>query len=371
MLNGSVNFEAANPRPMGAPELAGRLRVAGMNLLNFFNTFSGCTLGVGGGATDCRGAETPTEFDRQWPKTVAAILGTKADVVGLVELENDGYGQDSALQYLVDELNAATAPGTYVFIDVDAGTGQVNALGADAIKVGLIYQPARVNPVGATAALNTVDFVNGGDGAPRNRPALAQAFEEIGTGARFVVAVNHLKSKGSACDVPDPSNPQGECNIVRTNAANLLWQWLAADPTETGDPDAVIVGDLNVYAMEDPIAALKTAGYTDLKLYFGSQEAYSYVFDGQWGYLDHALSSHTLTPQVVSVTDWHINADEPSVLDYNTNFKSAGHITSLYVPDVFRISDHDPVLIDLNPVNDPPAANAGGPTPQTRARQSP
>ena len=28
-------------------------------------------LGVGGGATDCRGAETQTEFDRQWPKTVA------------------------------------------------------------------------------------------------------------------------------------------------------------------------------------------------------------------------------------------------------------------------------------------------------------
>ena len=161
--------------------------------------------------------------------------------------------------------------------------------------------------------------------------------------------------------MPDPNNPQGECNIVRTNAANLLWQWLAADPTQTGDPDAVIVGDWNAYAMEDPISTLKTARYTDLKLYFGSQEAYSYVFDGQWGYLDHALSSHTLTPQVVSVTDWHINADEPSVLDYNTNFKSVGQITSLYAPDEFRIADHDPVLIDLNPVNDPPTANAGGP----------
>ena len=61
--------------------------------------------------------------------------------MGLVELENDGYGTDSALQYLVDRLNAATAPGTYTFIDVDAGTGQVNALGTDAIKVGLIYSP--------------------------------------------------------------------------------------------------------------------------------------------------------------------------------------------------------------------------------------
>ena len=73
-------------------------------------------------------------------------------------------------------------------------------------------------------------------------------------------------------------------------------------------------------------------------------------------------SSLALTPQVVSVTDWHINADEPSVLDYNTNFKSAGQLTSLYAADAFRIADHDPVLIDLNPVNDPPVASAGGPS---------
>ena len=354
-LGGSFNFEPTNPRPQAAPDPSGSLRVAGMNLLNYFNTFDGlpdtvdnCTLGVGGAATDCRGADTQAEFDRQWPKTVAAILGTQADVVGLVEIENDGYGPTSALQVLVDQLNTATAAGTYAFIDADAGTGQVNALGTDAIKVGLIYKPARVTPVGTTAALNTVEFVNGGDNEPRNRPALAQAFQENITGGRLVVAVNHLKSKGSACDAPDAGDGQGNCNEVRLNAANLLGQWLVTDPTGSGDPDVLIIGDLNSYAQEDPITALKDIGYTDLKLYFGSQEAYSYVFDGQWGYLDHALSNHTLTPQVLSVTDWHINADEPSVLDYNTDFKTANLQTTLYAPDWFRVSDHDPVLVDLD-----------------------
>ncbi len=346
-LDGYVRFEPTNPRPTEAPTLSGSLRVAGMNLLNFFNTFVGCTNGVGGALTDCRGAENETEFNRQSPKTVAAIVGTMADVIGLVEVENDGYGSDSAIQDLVSKLNVATAPGTYAFIDADTGTGQVNALGVDAIKVGLIYKPARVIPVGITAALNTEAFVNGGDTIARNRPALAQAFEEVGTGEHFVVAVNHLKSKGSACDAPDAGDGQGNCNLVRVNAANELWTWLAGDPTQTGDPDALIIGDLNSYAMEDPITALKDVGYTDLKLFFGSQEAYSYVFDGQWGYLDHALSSHSLTPQVATVFDWHINADEPSILDYNTDFKTAGQITSLYATDEFRIADHDPVLIDL------------------------
>ena len=101
------------------------------------------------------------------------------------------------------KLNAATAPGTYAFIDVDAATGQVNALGTDAIKVGMIYKPASVTPIGQTAVLNTVAFVNGGDSAPRNRPSLAQAFQVNATGARFIVDVNHLKSKGCACDAPE------------------------------------------------------------------------------------------------------------------------------------------------------------------------
>ncbi|MEZ4515742.1 MAG: hypothetical protein R3C44_02510 [Chloroflexota bacterium] len=66
------------------------------------------------------------------------------------------------------------------------------------------------------------------------------------------------------------------------------------------------------------------------------------------GYLDHALGSASLTSQVTAVTEWHINADEPSVLDYNTDFKSPGQIVSLYASDEYRMSDHDPVLVDLN-----------------------
>ncbi len=347
-LNGGViNFSASNPRP-GLPTVGGRLRVTAANLLNYFNTFSGCTLGVGGGATDCRGAENSAEFERQWPKTVAKLVGSGAAVIGIMEIENDGYGPASAIQHLVDKLNAATAAGTYAFIDADALTSQVNALGVDAIKVGLIYKPALVSPVGATAALNTTAFVNGGDATARNRPALAQAFEEIATGERFIVAVNHLKSKGSACTIPDAGDGQGNCNVVRTNAANLLTAWLNSNPTGTGDPDILIIGDLNSYAKEDPISAIQNAGYFNLLEKRLGASAYSYVFDGQWGYLDHALATPILEAQVTGVVEWHINADEPAVLDYNTNFKSAGQIASLYADDQFRSSDHDPVIIGLN-----------------------
>ena len=89
-------------------------------------------------------------------------------------------------------------------------------------------------------------------------------------------------------------------------------------------------------------------------------DAYSYVFDGQWGYLDHALGSSSLVPQVTGVGDYHINADEPSVLDYNTDFKTPNLITTLYAPDEFRVSDHDSVLVGLA-LNDAPSVSAGGP----------
>lgn len=356
-------FVAENPRPTAPPNVGGSITVVGMNLLNYFNTFSGCTNGLTGGATDCRGAENATEFARQTAKTVAAIVALNPTVLGVIEIENDGYGPNSAIADLVNRLNAATAPGTYAFIDVDAATGQVDALGNDAIKVGIIYQPALVTPVGQTAALNTPAFITGGDSAPRNRAALAQAFAENASGGRFVVTVNHFKSKGSACDAPDAGDGQGNCNIVRTNAANTLAAWLATDPTGVNDPDVLIIGDLNSYAKEDPIRALEAQGYENLIERFGGPNAYSYVFNGQWGYLDYALANASLSAQITGVAEWHINADEPPVLDYNTNFKSAGQISSLYAPDFYRTSDHDPVVVGLNLDGVPPVtvASVSGP----------
>jgi len=359
------DFFAANPRPGAPPRPAHAVRVAGFNLLNYFNTFgaSACRLGVGGASAECRGAENLVEFERQAAKTVQAALGSGADILVVNEIENDGYGPDSALADLVNRLNAATAPGTWALIDGDAGTGRLNALGTDAIKVGVLYRPAAVTPVGTTAALATGAFglfETSSGTTQRNRPALAQSFEQHGGASRFTVVANHLKSKGSDCAAnvapvgpdPDTGDGQGNCNLTRTAAAAELRAWLASDPNGIDSPLVLLMGDLNSYALEDPVRTLTTAGYVNLVADRLGPLAYSYVFDGQWGYLDHALASAALAPQVVGVTEWHVNADEPVVLDYNTNFKSAAQQASLYAADAFRSSDHDIVLVDLAPDRD-------------------
>ena len=357
MGGGIPNFVAANTRPAASPSVGGSIKAVSMNTLNYFNTFDDGNSGTpgcfpSGTDADCRGANNATEFTRQSDKIVNAIITINADVIGIMEMENDGYGANSAIQDLTTKLNTAAGAGSYAFINPDTTNG-ANSLGTDAIKVGIIYKPAALTPVGTTATLNTVAFINAGDSAPRNRASLLQAFETA-SGERFLFNVNHLKSKGSACNVPDAGDGQGECNIVRTNAVNVLLAWLGTNPTGTGDSDILIAGDMNSYAKEDPIKAFETAGYTNIVSSFGGPDAYSYVYNGQWGYLDYAIASPSLLAQTAGTADWHINADEPTALDYNTEYKSVGQISSLYSSAPFRASDHDPVLVGLSLTADLP-----------------
>jgi hypothetical protein len=346
---GPVAFTRVNERSVTPPAVGGTLKVASFNVLNYFTTIdnAGPICGPTGGL-DCRGADTIEEFTRQRDKIISALIALDADIVGLMEIEN--HATDAAVIDLVDGLNAIAGAGVYAYIS----TGPI---GTDAIKVALIYKPAAVTPVGAYAIIDsTVDptFID-----TLNRPSLAQTFDVNATGARFTVVVNHLKSKGSDCNAvgdPDTGDGQGNCNLTRTAAANALVNWLAADPTGSGDPDFLIIGDLNSYAMEDPITAITGAGYTNLVSVFGGLYAYSYVFEGQAGYLDHALSSPTLTLQVTGAAEWHINADEPAALDYN-NYNQP----LLYQPDPFRASDHDPVLVGLD-LNAPPVCTFAAPS---------
>jgi predicted extracellular nuclease len=250
---------------------------------------------------------------------------------------------------LVAGLNEALKTTAYDYI----ATG---AIGTDAIRQAFIYKPATVTPVGAYAVLDsTVD--------PRflddyNRPALAQTFMDNATDGTFTVAVNHLKSKGSDCDDigdPDTGDGSGNCNLTRKAAAEALVGWLASDPTGSGDDDYLIIGDLNSYDMEDPIDVLLAGGYKDMIYEYLGEYAYSYVFDSAVGYLDHGLANGALVDRVTGATIWHINADEPDLIDYDMSYKQDAQ-DAIYAPDAYRSSDHDPVIVGLCTDETPPKA---------------
>jgi uncharacterized protein len=333
---GPISFTRVNARSNTPPNVGGSIKVGSFNVLNYFNGDE-----LGGGFPTPRGATTLVEFNRQRNKIIPAIVALNADVVGLMEIENDGNGTQSAIQDLVNGLNAATAPNTYAFVAEPAP-------GGDQIKVAMIYQPGRITPIGAAQNYQT----NTAAYSPLfDRPPLIQRFQAP-NGQQFFVIVNHFKSKGSCpSSGVDLDYGQGCWNVKRTAQANELLNFIntALKPI---DPDVIIIGDLNAYGDEDPIVALENGGLIDqVAAHEPADTRYSYVFDGQAGYLDHGLSTASLNTQITDVRHWHINSDEPSVIDYNTEFKPQ----DLYTATPYRASDHDPVLIGLS---------LGAPTPQ-------
>ena len=344
---GLATFTRVNVRSSTPPVVGGSLKVASFNVLNYFNGN-----GSGGGFPTSRGADTLIEFNRQRDKIIPAIVALDAAVVGLMEIENDGVAALSAIQDLVNGLNAATAPDTYAFVTEPAP-------GGDEIKVALIYQPGRVTPIGAAQnyQINTAAYTPLFD-----RPPLIQRFQAL-NGQQFFVIVNHFKSKGS-CPTSgvDVDLGQGCWNAKRTAQATELINFIGT--LTPIDPDVIVIGDLNAYGAEDPIDALQDGGLIDqIAAHVPAIDRYSYVFDGQAGYLDHALTTASLDTQLAGVAHWHINSDEPSVIDYNTEFKSP----DLYTATPYRASDHDPVLVGLNLAAPVPALNFVGSNKQVDA----
>lgn len=316
-------FIPRNARTAAPAAVGGTLKAASLNVLNYFTTLNS------------RGADTAAELARQRDKIAAALQAMDADVVGLIEVQNDS---GAALADLVDALNARL--GGAVYAAVPSGI-----TGTDEIRVAMIYKPARVRTLGLPAVGTDARFTAGGGG----RPPLAQRFASRANGGGFWFIVNHFKSKGSCPGSGDVDLGQGCWNQQRTRQAAALNDFAAGLVVASGEPDVLLVGDFNAYPNEDPITALKAGGFEELAGRLPTRDRYSFVFDGQAGLLDHGFASASLGPQVSGVAIWHINADEPEVIDYNTENKTDDR----YAPTPYRASDHDPVLVGLNLNADP------------------
>ncbi|HEY4299868.1 MAG TPA: ExeM/NucH family extracellular endonuclease, partial [Candidatus Didemnitutus sp.] len=340
-------FVEANPR-QNSPASVGSLRVAIGNVENFMNGD-----GAGGGFPTSRGATTSADYQRQLVKVTAAILNLAPDIMGLTEIENDrvtngdpdSYGPDSAIAQLVASLNA-NAPAGYTYAFVNAAAVDVTT---DQIHVALIYRTQTVQAVGAAAMLDDPAF----DDVARN--PLAETFQEIATGEKLTVCINHFRAKGGAAAGAgnvDSGDGQGTNNALRLQESAALTSWLAGDPTGSGDPDFLIIGDMNSYAKEDPIVAIENAGYVSLTERFEGAGGYSYSFNGEFGHLDHALATPSLNAQVQSAATWHANSDEPTYYDYELENKSPAQ-QAINVGTPYRYSDHDPVVIGVTLVSAP------------------
>lgn len=326
-------FVTANPRP-AKPIATGKdeLRIASYNVLNFFNGH-----GQEKPFPTRRGARTPAELARQQAKLVQALVALDADIIGLLELENNGYDAQSAIATLLAAVNQQSTEPYQMVISAETP-------GSDAIKVGIFYRSSRVKTIGEAATQTAAPFTR------LHRPPVAQSFRHLASGTDFTFAVNHFKSKGGCprngtadyAEQKDQGDGQACWNAARVDAAKALQQWLLTQPTGIATEHQVIVGDFNAYRMEDPIRYFEQQGWQYLS--DDKPQSYSFVFRGRSGSLDHMLASPSMAAKLSDFQHWPINADEPVLLDYSLRFKPASQLSILFEADPYRSSDHDPIL---------------------------
>jgi 5'-nucleotidase len=339
----------------------GNVKIASMNVLNYFPTTGADFVASGGKCTwyndranqhvtvnTCtgpndelgpRGAADDPNLARQQAKIVKAINGLGADVVSLEEIENSakfGQDRDAAVSTLVDALNAdpGAGAGTWKFVPSPATAGDQSE--EDVIRTAFIYRAAEVEPIGESV----IDDVPVFDVA---RDPLAQAFEPVGgtSYSRFVVVVNHFKSKGSG---PDDGTGQGNSNPQRVAQAEELVRFADQMKQDLGTDRVFLSGDFNSYTREDPLQKLYDAGYTDIGAK-SSPDEHTYLFDGTVGSLDHVLGNAEAMRTVTGAHVWNINSVESVANEYSRYNYNA---TNFYEPDPYRASDHDPLVVGLN-----------------------
>ncbi len=302
-----------NPRPATPTDLGNcNLKVCAANL-EYYLPYN---------YTGTYGAANAAQAEQQHTKIIAALKAIDADIYGLIEIEE---GQN-ALTKLVNSLNVAV-PGRYAFID-DGGLPD-----GTYIKVGYIYRTDKVKPY-----LNLKE--NTGTSSSKYRKK-AQAFTLNSNNERFIFSLNHFKAKSgcpsSGVDA-DQGDGQGCYNASRVAEATSTLSFVSDWKNYYNDNDVLIMGDLNAYGKEDPVQTLVKAGYVDMHRAFHADSAYSYMYNGAAGYLDNVLASSSMRSQITGVSVFHVNADEPTMFEYSG---------SAYQPDMYRYSDHDPVVVGL------------------------
>ncbi|WP_113782941.1 ExeM/NucH family extracellular endonuclease [Geodermatophilus sp. TF02-6] len=323
-------FAPQDTRPSAPEDVGGDLRLGTFNVLNYFLTRTG---------PDARGARTEAEFEEQAAKVVAAVTALDADVVTLLEVEDTdttGFSPgdaDRALADLVRRLNGAADAEVWRYVSLPA---ELYGVERDVIRNAIVYRADVVAPVGEpVGVVDETVWANA-------REPIAQTFAEDGD--TLTVVANHFKSKGSADgatgDNADAGDGQGAWNGDRVRQARSLAAFVDRLRADTGDPDVIAMGDLNAYSQEDPVAALREAGLTDLGAQFDPGRS-SYVFDGLSGSLDHALATAELTAEVTGVAHWNVNSVESVAYQYTGD-------PALYAPDPYRSSDHDPLVVGVD-----------------------
>lgn len=227
------------------------------------------------------------------------MIASNADIFAFCELE----AKPVTLEHLVAALNEQLDCDCYAAVSdgINVATDSYD----NAIKSGFAYRKATVAPYSSNYAATGVNYY-------KNTMRI-QAWEELSTGEKFTLSMNHFKAGQTSAD---PGKRV-------TNAENLISG--LSSSYKVKDPDILIMGDLNAQMSEDCIGVIEDAGFEEQLIRF-DEDAYSYIYYGSHELIDHAFANSTMAEQITKAVVWHTNTAQ----SYS-----------------YRYSDHDAVLVGL------------------------
>lgn len=292
LLLGSLWVAAWNS-PITIPDVGNpRLIIVGQNMENYLTNFDASN-------SSC---SSQSAFDSKTAKMANVFLALNADIVAVCEAERN----DEVLGYLCAKMNELSNTNVWTYIQDGIYYATASAGEYQAIKSGYIYRSDKVTPVGSSySPYSSAEY------KARMR---IQLFKENATDELFTLSINHFKAKSGSGD-------QGE-STRQQNASYLISEL----ENITADPDILIMGDLNAYMGETPIVMLQNAGYEEQLVRFDAN-AYTYIYQGERGILDHCMANSTMASQITGAYAYNIN--------------HAGYSS-------YKYSDHDAVMVGLN-----------------------
>lgn len=281
--------------PIALPNVGdARLRVVAQNAQNYHNNYV---------ATN-KSCWTDEDLEEKTYKMANVFNALHADIIVICEA---GRNDETILGQISNAMNTLVGKNWYTYV-VDTFDPEVASAGSyQSIKTGFVYNYNKLAAIGSSFSP-----YNGGDYVARMR---IQLFMEVSTGEYFYLSGNHFKAMDNSAD-------GGESKRL-TNVSYLL----STLRTLNEDPDILIMGDLNSYMGDQPIKNLEAAGYEEQLVKY-DENAYTYIYAGEKGILDHVMANATMSKQITGAAAFNIN--------HNT------------VDASYCYADHDAVVVGLN-----------------------
>lgn len=282
-----------------------KIRVMGQNLQNFMYVL-------------------PTEGDEKHPTSLSNYTdeaGRQAKMNAIMDLYFNNIQpadiycfcevecSDDILNYIAQNFSSRT--GRNYQIITDGLPSYVNDPTDILRKAGFIYDANTIKPHGQSSTT--------GYGIIYTRFMRMQTFEEIVSGERFTIGMNHFKA-GNQDDLNSDGTTNGQRRI--DNAESLI----KALPNAL-DPDILLMGDFNSNIDEECLQMIVNAGFEEQILRFDPEASIP-----GWGtsIIDHAFANSTMAEQVTAAY-FHPGA---------TYYSNGYQWNKAY-------SDHEPYMVEL------------------------